>query len=80
VLAEEHGFDAVWAVEHHFDDYAMCPDNLQLMAYLAARTSRIKLGLGAVILPWNDPLRVVEKVSVLEILAPSRVPELRHGR
>ncbi len=73
VLAEEWGYDSVWAAEHHFDDYSMCPDNLQLMSYLAARTSRIKLGTGAVILPWNSPLRVVEKVTMLDILSQGRV-------
>jgi alkanesulfonate monooxygenase SsuD/methylene tetrahydromethanopterin reductase-like flavin-dependent oxidoreductase (luciferase family) len=73
VLAEECGFDSVWAAEHHFDDYSMCPDNLQLMSWLAARTSRIKLGTGAVILPWNDPLRVVEKVVMLDVLSGGRV-------
>jgi hypothetical protein len=26
-LADRLGFDSLWAVEHHFDDYAMCPDN-----------------------------------------------------
>jgi len=35
-LADELGFDALWAVQHHFNDYSFCPDNLQLMAYLAA--------------------------------------------
>jgi alkanesulfonate monooxygenase SsuD/methylene tetrahydromethanopterin reductase-like flavin-dependent oxidoreductase (luciferase family) len=73
VLAEEYGFDSVWAAEHHFDDYSMCPDNLQLMSYLAGKTSRIKLGTGAVILPWNDPLRVVEKVTMLDHLSGGRV-------
>ncbi|MHA6794352.1 LLM class flavin-dependent oxidoreductase [Pseudonocardia bannensis] len=73
VLAEQYGFDSVWAAEHHFDDYSMCPDNLQLMSYLAGRTSTIKLGTGAVILPWNDPLRVVEKVTMLEHLSNGRV-------
>ena len=73
VLAEEYGFDSVWAAEHHFDDYSMCPDNLQFMSYLAGKTSRVKLGTGAVILPWNDPLRVVEKVTMLDILSEGRV-------
>ena len=50
-LAEQYGFDSVWSAEHHFDDYSMCPDNLQIMSYLAGRTERIKLGTGAVILP-----------------------------
>ena len=27
VLADELGFDALWPVEHHFEDYAFCPDN-----------------------------------------------------
>ena len=31
------GFDVLWSVEHHFNDYSFCPDNLQLMSYLAGR-------------------------------------------
>jgi alkanesulfonate monooxygenase SsuD/methylene tetrahydromethanopterin reductase-like flavin-dependent oxidoreductase (luciferase family) len=72
LLAEELGFDSVWVVEHHFRDYAACPDNLQYLAYLAARTSRITLATGAVIVPWNDPLRVAEKVAVLDHLSGGR--------
>jgi len=72
VLAEELGFDAVWPTEHHFFDYSFCPDNLQLLAYLAGRTSRIGLGTAAVILPWNDPLRVAEKVSLLDQVSGGR--------
>src|SRR4026207_2287912 len=57
-LADELGFDALWPVEHHFDDYSFCPDNTVFLAHMAARTKQILLGTGAVILPWNDPLRV----------------------
>ncbi len=73
VLAEELGYDAVWAVEHHFSDYALCPDNLLLLAHLAGRTSRILLGTAAVILPWNDPLRVAEKALMLDTLSGGRL-------
>jgi alkanesulfonate monooxygenase SsuD/methylene tetrahydromethanopterin reductase-like flavin-dependent oxidoreductase (luciferase family) len=73
VLAEQYGFDSVWSTEHHFDDYSMCPDPLQLLSYLAARTSRIKLGSGAVIVPWNDPMRVVEKAVMLDHLSDGRL-------
>jgi len=73
VLAEELGFDAVWPVEHHFEDYAFCPDNTVVLAYLAARTERIKLGTGAVILPWNSPLRVAEKLALLDQLSDGRL-------
>jgi alkanesulfonate monooxygenase SsuD/methylene tetrahydromethanopterin reductase-like flavin-dependent oxidoreductase (luciferase family) len=65
-LGEPMGFDTLWSVEHHFDDYSMCPDNTQFLSWLAGRTSRIGLGTAAVILPWNNPLRVVEKMVLLD--------------
>jgi alkanesulfonate monooxygenase SsuD/methylene tetrahydromethanopterin reductase-like flavin-dependent oxidoreductase (luciferase family) len=73
LLAEELGFDALWPVEHHFEDYAFCPDNTVFLAHMAGRTQQISLGTGAVILPWNDPLRVAEKISLLDHLAGGRV-------
>lgn len=73
ILADELGFDALWPVEHHFEDYAFCPDNAVVLAHMAGRTARIALGTGAVILPWNEPLRVAEKISLLDHLAPGRV-------
>jgi alkanesulfonate monooxygenase SsuD/methylene tetrahydromethanopterin reductase-like flavin-dependent oxidoreductase (luciferase family) len=71
-LAEPLGFDKIWSVEHHFTDYAACPDNLQFLSYVAARTNRIKLATGAVIVPWNNPLRVAEKISLLDHLSGGR--------
>lgn len=65
-LAEASGFDSYWAVEHHFFDYSMCPDNLQWLAQVAAETSRIALGTGAVIMPWNDPYRIAAKMALLD--------------
>ncbi len=40
---------------------------------MAGRTERIKLGTGAVILPWNDPLRVAEKLALLDHLSDGRL-------
>ncbi len=71
-LAEPLGFDKVFVVEHHFTDYAACPDNTQFLSYLAARTERIQLGTGAFILPWNTPLRVAEKIVLLDHLSGGR--------
>jgi alkanesulfonate monooxygenase SsuD/methylene tetrahydromethanopterin reductase-like flavin-dependent oxidoreductase (luciferase family) len=78
-LAEEVGFDVVWAVEHHLYDYSFCPDNTQWLAYIAGRTERIDLGTAAIILPWNEPLRVAEKVALLDQLAAGRL-RLGFGR
>lgn len=73
VEAEAMGFDFAAAVEHHFTDYAACPDPLQLLTWVAAKTKTIQLMPAAVILPWNDPLRVVEKTSMLDHLSEGRV-------
>ena len=71
--AEGLGFDEVWPVEHHFTDYAACPDNTLLLAHLAAKTTQLKLATGAVILPWNDPVRVAERIVLLDHLSGGRV-------
>ena len=72
VEAEAMGFDYVACVEHHFTDYAMCPDNAQLLSYIAAKTKRIQLMPAAFILPWNNPLRIVEKITMLDIQSEGR--------
>jgi len=66
ILAEELGYGSYWATEHHFFGYSMCPDNLQWLAQVAAHTEKIKLGTGAVIMPWNDPYRVAAKMALLD--------------
>lgn len=71
-LADERGFDCVWAVEHHFSDYSFCPDNLQLLSWIAGATRNVDVGTAAVILPWHDPVRVVEKVSMIDHLTEGR--------
>jgi alkanesulfonate monooxygenase SsuD/methylene tetrahydromethanopterin reductase-like flavin-dependent oxidoreductase (luciferase family) len=71
-LAETLGYDKLWAVEHHFTDYAACPDNVAYLSWLAGSTERIRLCTGAVIVPWNDPLRVAEKVALLDHLSGGR--------
>lgn len=72
MMAEDLGFDVVWAAEHHFFGYSMCPDNLQFLSYIAGRTTSVDVGTAAVIMPWHDPLRVAEKVIMLD--------HLTHGR
>ena len=72
-LADELGYDVLWSVEHHFYDYSFCPDNLQLMSYLAGVTRHADLGTAAVILPWHDPLRVAEQAAMLDLLSEGRL-------
>lgn len=72
-LAEPMGFDSIWGVEHHFTDYTMCPDVTQFLTYMAAKTERAKLGSMVIVLPWHDPVRVVEEVSMLDNISGGRM-------
>src|ERR671915_2073683 len=72
-MAEPLGFDSVWSVEHHFTDYTMCPDVLQFLSYMAAKTQRARLGSMVVVLPWHDPVRVAEQLSLLDHLSGGRL-------
>ncbi|MEI9930301.1 MAG: LLM class flavin-dependent oxidoreductase [Rhizomicrobium sp.] len=71
--AEDLGYDALWSVEHHFTGYTMVPDVLQFLGYMAGKTKRITLGSAAVILPWHNPVRVAESVSMLDNLSGGRL-------
>lgn len=71
--ADELGYDLIGIVEHHFEDYSFCPDNFVYLAHLAGVTRQAKLMTGAVIVPWNDPLRVAEKAALLDELCGGRL-------
>ncbi len=71
-LIEPLGFDSLVCVEHHFSAYAMIPNNLQLLSYVAGRTRRIQLVTAVIVLPWHDPIRVAEEVATLDVLSGGR--------
>ncbi len=52
-LVEALGFDEAWVAEHHFNPDASSPSSLAILAHLAARTARIRLGSAAVLLPFS---------------------------
>jgi len=73
-LAEELGFDCAWFTEHHFRAFGgMLPSPQLLIAALAQRTTRIRLGIAVVILPFYNPVRIAEETAVLDILSDGRV-------
>ena len=72
-LADELGFDVAWAAEHHFFGYSFCPDNIELLAFLAGVTTNIDVGTAAVIMPWHDPLRVAERIALLDHVSGGRL-------
>lgn len=73
VQAEALGYDELWVSEHHFNAFSQSGSTLPLMAYLAARTSKIRIGSAAILLPLHDPIRVAEDLATIDILSAGRL-------
>ena len=74
VLADQMGFDAVWFVEHHFlTTFSASPCPEVIFGALSRLTNRIRLGFGVVILPYHHPIRVAERVAMVDHLSHGRV-------
>jgi alkanesulfonate monooxygenase SsuD/methylene tetrahydromethanopterin reductase-like flavin-dependent oxidoreductase (luciferase family) len=72
--ADALGYDTAWVAEHHFSNqYGIMPDVFTYMGYLAAKTSRIRLGTAVVTVPLYEPVRVVENLAFVDILSGGRV-------
>src|SRR2546426_9093963 len=72
--AETLGYDTAWVAEHHFSNqYGIMPDVFTYLGYLAAKTSRIRLGTAVVTVPLYEPVRVVENLAFVDILSGGRV-------
>ncbi len=75
VLADKLGIDHAWAVEHHFlEEYSHCSASDVFLASLAAKTERIRIGLGIrqVIPNYNHPSRTAETVAMLDLISNGR--------
>lgn len=73
VLGEEHGFDSVWASEHHFIEDGYLPSPLVALAAVAEATSHVRIGTQVLIAPLYDPIRLAEDCAVLDQLSNGRL-------
>ncbi|MGY2402331.1 LLM class flavin-dependent oxidoreductase [Pseudomonas sp. SDO5271_S396] len=73
-VAEALGFDSGWVAQHHFaSEQGRLPAPLVLLAAVAQRTQRIRLGTGIIVLPQEAPLRLAEDAAVLDLLSNGRL-------
>jgi luciferase family oxidoreductase group 1 len=77
--ADRLGYERFWVAEHHNMASVASTNPPVLMAHLAARTERIRVGSGGVMLPNHAPLVVAEQIAAIEALHPGRV-DLGIGR
>ncbi len=72
VEAEELGFYSTFLVEHHFTGLGQVSASINLLTYLAAKTSRMRLGTAVVVLPWHNPVLLAEQAATLDLLSDGR--------
>jgi alkanesulfonate monooxygenase SsuD/methylene tetrahydromethanopterin reductase-like flavin-dependent oxidoreductase (luciferase family) len=81
-LADQLGFDQVWAVEHHFlEEYSHCSAPEIFLTACAMRTKHIRVGHGVMLVlpPFNHPVRCAERAASLDIVSGGRL-EFGTGR
>jgi probable LLM family oxidoreductase len=71
VLADAVGVDSIGVGEHHRDDFAVSAPDV-VLATIAGRTSRIRLGSAVTVLSSDDPVRVFQRFSTLNALSNGR--------
>ncbi len=73
LAAEPLGYHSVWIAEHHFNDYGLCPSPPVLASFVAARTTRLRLGMGVSLLPLHHPVDLAEELAVLDVVSGGRL-------
>ena len=73
VVAEQAGFHTAWYAEHHFNNYSLSPSPLMMIAHMAAKTTRIRLGSAVCILPLYHPARFLAEVGFVDTVSNGRL-------
>src|SRR5436190_966707 len=81
VRAEELGFDSVWTHDHVFNVGHVLEriggrpyyEPLTLLSFVAARTTRIRLGTSVLVLPYHNPIRLAKTAATLDVLSGGRI-------
>lgn len=69
----ELGFENVWVNEHHLSSDHYAPSVFPILAAIAVRTSRIRIGPGVCLLPFHNPIRVSEDAATVDIISGGRL-------
>jgi len=71
--AETLGFDTFFSAEHHFHEYGVVPNPAVLLAAIAGRTERLRLGSAIATLPFHNPVNVAEAYAMVDVLSGGRL-------
>jgi alkanesulfonate monooxygenase SsuD/methylene tetrahydromethanopterin reductase-like flavin-dependent oxidoreductase (luciferase family) len=79
LAAEDAGFDSGWVTDHvivpeeHAPVYGTIAEALVALGFLAARTSRLELGVSALVVPQRNPLVALKQLTTLDFLSGGRI-------
>jgi len=73
VLADELGFAHIWLAEHHFADDAHNCSALPILAAVAARTQRIRVGTYIILMAFHNPILVAEDAATVDLISNGRL-------
>jgi alkanesulfonate monooxygenase SsuD/methylene tetrahydromethanopterin reductase-like flavin-dependent oxidoreductase (luciferase family) len=79
ITAEEAGFDSGWVTDHvlvppeHASVYGTIAEPLVTLGFLAGRTSRLELGVSALVVPQRNPLVALKQLTTLDFLSGGRL-------
>jgi luciferase family oxidoreductase group 1 len=71
--ADELGFERYWVAEHHNMPSVASANPPVVVGIIAAKTHRIRVGSGGVMLPNHSPLVIAEQFAILEASFPGRI-------
>src|SRR5262245_870388 len=73
VEAEALGYHSTFLVEHHFTGFGQVSATLELLTWVGARTTTLRLGTAVIVLAWHNPVLLAEQAATLDLLSGGRL-------
>jgi len=73
VEAEALGYHSTFIVEHHFTGFGQISATLNLLTWVGARTTTLRLGTAVIVLAWHNPVLLAEQAATIDLLSGGRL-------